>query len=234
MAGRRNRSRGWRRPAVVLARSSAYLPSILASNAVSVRGLRGLATPTLWGAALRQRCDRNVQRPRLNLLLEHDHSPECVARALSPLPVCRSPRSSLGTLHSALSQLAWAHSKAVEPAPAGASLRRSQELPQADLYHGPRQQPVLVGYGDHHPLRRHAVLTPNQLVGEAPRPLVVDEDGTVRVGGLLGPRQQRGRAYRRVQFLGLRHYLLPLPLWAILSARGWAQSAHHCVLLLCS
>jgi hypothetical protein len=82
MAGRRNRSRGWRRPAVVLARSSAYLPSILASNAVSVRGLRGLATPTLWGAALRQRCDRNVQRPRLNLLLEHDHSPECVARAL--------------------------------------------------------------------------------------------------------------------------------------------------------
>src|ERR671913_1721070 len=49
--------------------------------------------------------------------------------------------------------------------PAGASLRRSQELPQADLYHGPRQQPVLVGYGDHHPLRRHAVLTPNQLVG---------------------------------------------------------------------
>src|ERR687890_902658 len=121
MAGRRNRSRGWRRPAVVLARSSAYLPSILASNPVSVRGLRGLATPTLWGAALRQRCDRNVQRPRLNLLLEHDHSPECVARALSPLPVCRSPRSSLGTLHSALSQLAWAHLKAVAPAPASAS-----------------------------------------------------------------------------------------------------------------
>ena len=43
---------------------------------MSVRGLRGLATPTLWGAALRQRCDRYVQRPRLNLLLEHDHSPE--------------------------------------------------------------------------------------------------------------------------------------------------------------
>ena len=32
--------------------------------------------PNLWGSALRQRCDRNVQRPRLNLLLEHDHSPE--------------------------------------------------------------------------------------------------------------------------------------------------------------
>jgi hypothetical protein len=76
MAGRHNRSRGWRRPAVVLARSSAYLPSIFAGNAVSVRGLRGLPPPTLWGAALRQRCDRNVQRPRLNLLLEHDHSPE--------------------------------------------------------------------------------------------------------------------------------------------------------------
>jgi len=108
MAGRRNRSRGWRRPAVALAHRLTF-PSIFAGNAVSVRGLRGLATPTLWGAALRQRCDRNVQRPRLNLLLEHDHSPECVARALSPLPVCRSPRSSLGTLHSALSQLAWAH-----------------------------------------------------------------------------------------------------------------------------
>jgi hypothetical protein len=123
MAGRRNRSRGWRRPAVVLARSSAYLPSILASNAVSVRGLRGLATPTLWGAALRQRCDRNVQRPRLNLLLEHDHSPECVARALSPLPVCRLSQSSPGTSAPALSQLAWAHEEAVEPDPA--SLRAS-------------------------------------------------------------------------------------------------------------
>jgi hypothetical protein len=90
MAGRRNRSRGWRRPAVVLARSSAYLPSILASNAVSVRGLRGLATPTLWGAALRQRCDRNVQRrPWQNLLLEHDHPPECVARVLLSHPLRR-------------------------------------------------------------------------------------------------------------------------------------------------
>jgi hypothetical protein len=113
MAGRRNRSRGWRRPAVVLARSSAYLPSIFTGNAVSVRGLRGLATPTLWGAALRQRCDRNVQRPRLNLLLEHDHSPECVARALSPLPVCRPIRLPRETTPLALSQLAWAHLKAV-------------------------------------------------------------------------------------------------------------------------
>src|ERR671921_2172026 len=117
MAGRRNRSRGWRRPAVVLARSSAYLPSILASNAVSVRGLRGLATPTLWGAALRQRCDRNVQRPRLNLLLEHDHSPECVARALLSVPPCPPALISLETSDPALSQLAWAHLKAVEAKP---------------------------------------------------------------------------------------------------------------------
>jgi hypothetical protein len=43
---------------------------------VSVRSLLGLATPTLWGAALHQRCDWYVQRPpRLKLLLEHDHSP---------------------------------------------------------------------------------------------------------------------------------------------------------------
>ena len=117
MAGRRNRSRGWRRPAVVLARSSAYLPSILASNAMSVRGLRGLATPTLWGAALRQRCDRNVQRPRLNLLLEHDHSPECVARALLSVPPCPPALISLETSDPALSQLAWAHLKAVEVTP---------------------------------------------------------------------------------------------------------------------
>ena len=123
MAGRRNRSRGWRRPAVVLARSSAYLPSILASNAVSVRGLRGLATPTLWGAALRQRCDRNVQRPRLNLLLEHEHPPECVARALLSVPPCPPALISLETSDPALSQLAWAHLKAVGVSrPAGAFL----------------------------------------------------------------------------------------------------------------
>src|SRR5215218_9602213 len=108
MAGRRNRSRGWRRPAVALAHRLTF-PSIFAGNAVSVRGLRGLATPTLWGAALRQRCDRNVQRPRLNLLLEHDHSPECVTRAPRPDPPRHPPRSLLGTPAPALSQLAWAH-----------------------------------------------------------------------------------------------------------------------------
>jgi hypothetical protein len=37
----------------------------------------------LWGAALRQRCDRYVKQPRLNLLLEHNHSPECVEAVCS-------------------------------------------------------------------------------------------------------------------------------------------------------
>jgi hypothetical protein len=136
MAGRRNRSRGWRRPAVVLARSSAYLPSILASNAVSVRGLRGLATPTLWGAALRQRCDRNVQRPRSDWLLEHDHSPECVARARPQAPLrCLIPPQRGIQGSTALSQLAWAHSKAVEataPAPPRGSRSRGSLLGFAD------------------------------------------------------------------------------------------------------
>jgi hypothetical protein len=60
-----------------------------------------------------------------------------------------------------LSQVACASNcTAASNGPAGASLRLSQELPQADLYHGPRQQPVLVGYGDHQGLPHHAVLTP--------------------------------------------------------------------------
>jgi hypothetical protein len=95
------------------------------------------------------------------------------------------------------------------PPPAGASLRRGQELPQADLYHGPRQQPVLLRYGDDHPLSRHAVLTPNQLVGEAPRPLVAEEDGAVLPRCPPRPRKQRRGACHRVQFVGFRHYLLP-------------------------
>ena len=58
---------------------------------------------------MRQRCDRNVQRPRLNLLLEHDHSPECAARALYPTPYTPRLGAVLGTSDLALSQLAWAH-----------------------------------------------------------------------------------------------------------------------------
>jgi hypothetical protein len=76
---------------------------------VSVRGLRELATPTLWGAALRQRYDRYVQwPPQLNLLLEHDHSSECMARALPSDPYGLR-KAVLGTLASALSRLAWVH-----------------------------------------------------------------------------------------------------------------------------
>src|SRR5215204_243335 len=97
------------------ARSLIGLPSpIFGGNAVSVRRLGGLATPTLWGASLRRGCNRFVQRRSWqNLLLEHDHPPECVARALpSDLHVLRrAPRE---MLCKALPQLAWAHRKAVE------------------------------------------------------------------------------------------------------------------------
>src|SRR5215212_5214300 len=97
------------------ARSLIGLPSpIFAGNAVSVRRLGGLATPTLWGASLRRGCNRHVQRRSWqNLLLEHDHPPECVARALPSDP--RAPRrAGRGGAVPALSQLAWAHLKAVE------------------------------------------------------------------------------------------------------------------------
>ena|SRR5829696_2022993 len=64
-------------------------------------------------------------------------------------------------------------------APASASLRRGQELAQADLHHRPWQQPVLVRYGDHHLLFHHTVVAFDQLVGEAPRSLVADEGSTI-------------------------------------------------------
>ena len=44
---------------------------------------------------------------------------------------------------------------------------------------------MLLRYGDHHRLSHHAVLAFDQLVGEAPRPLVADEDGTVFPSTLL-------------------------------------------------
>ena len=76
-------------------RSLIGFPPFFADNAVSVRGLRGLATPTLWGDTVRRGCDRHVhQPPRLPLLLEYDHSPKCVARALpsDPHALRRAPR----------------------------------------------------------------------------------------------------------------------------------------------
>ncbi len=44
---------------------------------------------------------------------------------------------------------------------------------------------MLLRYGDYHRLPHHAVLAFDQLVGEAPRPLVADEDGTVFPSTLL-------------------------------------------------
>jgi hypothetical protein len=55
-----------------------------------------------------------------NLLLVHDYPPEIVARAL-PSDLNALRRAPREMLRRALSQLAWAHTKAVEPAPAGAS-----------------------------------------------------------------------------------------------------------------
>ncbi len=44
---------------------------------------------------------------------------------------------------------------------------------------------MLLRYGDYHRLPLPAVLACDQLVGEAPRPLVADEDGTVFPSTLL-------------------------------------------------
>jgi hypothetical protein len=49
-----------------------------------------------------------------NLLLEHDHPPECVAKVLRPDLPCSPVPLSLETPRAALSRLAWAHEKAVE------------------------------------------------------------------------------------------------------------------------
>src|SRR5215211_1266040 len=94
------------------------------------------------------------------------------------------------------------------PAPASASLRRGQELAQADLHHRPWQQPVLVRYGDHHLLFHHTVVAFDQLVGEAPRSLVADEGSTI-----LPRRPPRSRKQRRggnpgIHAEGPRHLLL--------------------------
>jgi hypothetical protein len=48
-----------------------------------------------------------------NLLVERDHSPECVAIVLRPDLPRRLPRSPREMLRKALSQLAWAQAKAV-------------------------------------------------------------------------------------------------------------------------
>jgi hypothetical protein len=49
-------------------------------------------------------------------------TPSRLAKALRIFPFVHPPRSPLGNPSLALSQLAWAHLEAVEPAPAGASL----------------------------------------------------------------------------------------------------------------
>jgi hypothetical protein len=69
----------------------------------------------------------------------------------------------------------------------------TEQTPQSALHHRPRQQPVLVGYGDDHRRSLPAVVAFQHPVREAPRVFVPDERYAVRPRRLPGPlEQQRG------------------------------------------
>src|SRR5215208_1988405 len=87
--------------------------------------------------------------------------------------------------------------------------RLEYELSKLGLYHRPGQQPVFVGHGDDDLLPHHAVLALGHLVRKAPRVLVAQQDSAVRVGGLLGPRQQRSGGDPGIHAEGSSHSLLP-------------------------
>src|SRR5215207_6166629 len=66
------------------------------------------------------------------------------SRAQPPFPPRRPFRPLRGTSRTALSQLAWAHLKAVEPAPAGVSLELTQDTAAWYTGTGARTTPVPV------------------------------------------------------------------------------------------
>jgi hypothetical protein len=83
------------------------------------------------------------------------------------------------------------------------------ELSQLRLHNRPRNQPMLVGYGDDHLRSYHAVLTPEHFVREAPRSLISNKDRFVLSRRPLDPRQQRRRIHRRIHAERSCHGLHP-------------------------
>jgi hypothetical protein len=95
------------------------------------------------------------------------------------------------------------------PIPLQDALGLLDERPQLGLHHGPRHQPLLVGYGDGDRLSHHAVLAPDHLVREASRPLVADESRAVLLSHSPGPLQQRRGFHGRGHAEDPHHDIVP-------------------------